>query len=124
MAASNSLISSSFFIAKSLWSLCSRCLTLYSPNLANPCYTNRRLSNSAYSIWKRRSVARRIANATVLSVIREWLNVPVVEHSPQGERRSAEAKDRHRGTPQGGIISPLLANQYFRRFMLARYQHG
>ena len=71
-----------------------------------------------------RCVARRIADSTVLSVIREWLNAPVVERSPQGERRSTEAKDRHRGTPQGGIISPLLANLYFRRFMLAWYQHG
>ena len=57
-----------------------------------------------------RCVARRIADGTVLSVIREWLNAPVVERSAQGERRSTEAKDRHRGTPQGGIISPLLAN--------------
>ncbi len=68
--------------------------------------------------------ARRIADGTVLSVIREWLNAPVVERSAQGERRSTEAKDRHRGTPQGGIISPLLATLYFRRFMLAWYQHG
>ena len=71
-----------------------------------------------------RCVARRIADGTVLSVIREWLNAPVVERSAQGERRSTEAKDRHRGTPQGGIISPLLATLYFRRFMLAWYQHG
>lgn len=71
-----------------------------------------------------RCVARRIADGTVLAVIREWLNVPVVERSPHGERRSTEAKDRHRGTPQGGIISPLLANLYFRRFMLAWYRHG
>ncbi len=71
-----------------------------------------------------RCVARRIADGTVLSVICEWLNTPVVERSPQGECRSTEAKDRHRGTPQGGIISPLLANLYFRRFMLAWHQHG
>jgi RNA-directed DNA polymerase len=71
-----------------------------------------------------RCVARRIADGTVLAVIRAWLNAPVVERAPQGERRSTEAKDRHRGTPQGGIISPLLANLYFRRFMLAWYGHG
>ena len=36
-----------------------------------------------------------------------------------------EAKDRHRGTPQGSPISPLLANLYFRRFLLAweRFDH-
>lgn len=71
-----------------------------------------------------RCVVRRVADGTVLAVIREWLNVPVVERSPHGERRSTEAKDRHRGTPQGGIISPLLANLYFRRFMLVWYRHG
>jgi RNA-directed DNA polymerase len=71
-----------------------------------------------------RCVARRIADGTVLAVIRDWLNAPVVERSPQGERRSTEAKDRHRGTPLGGIISPMLSNLYFRRFMLAWYGHG
>ncbi len=71
-----------------------------------------------------RCVSRRIADGTVLMVIRGWLNTPVVERTPHGERRSTEAKDRHRGTPQGGIISPMLANLYFRRFMLAWYGHG
>lgn len=71
-----------------------------------------------------RCVSRRIADGAVLMVIRGWLNTPVVERTPQGERRSTEAKDRHRGTPQGGIISPMLANLYFRRFMLAWYGHG
>lgn len=71
-----------------------------------------------------RCVSRRIADGAVLMVIRGWLNTPVVERTPQGERRSTEAKDRHRGTPQGGIISPMLANLYFRRFMLAWYRHG
>lgn len=71
-----------------------------------------------------RCVARRIADGTVLAVIRCWLDAPVIERTPQGERRSTEAKDRSRGTPQGGVISPLLANLYFRRFMLAWYQLG
>ncbi len=71
-----------------------------------------------------RCVARRIADGAVLKVIRDWLNTPVVERSKKGESRSTEAKDRHRGTPQGGIISPLLANLYFRRFMLAWYGGG
>lgn len=34
------------------------------------------------------------------------------------------ARDTNRGTPQGGVISPLLANLYFRRFMLAWYHGG
>ncbi len=71
-----------------------------------------------------RCVARRIADGTVLHVIREWLSTPVVERKPKGEQRTTAAKDTHRGTPQGGIISPLLANLYFRRFMLAWYMGG
>jgi len=71
-----------------------------------------------------RCVARRIADGSVLSVIRDWLNAAVIERTSNGERQSTEAKDSHRGTPQGGVISPLLANLYFRRFMLAWYGHG
>jgi RNA-directed DNA polymerase len=48
-----------------------------------------------------RYVSRRIADDSVLAVIRHSLNAPVVERTPQGERRSTEAKDRHRGTPTG-----------------------
>ena len=69
-------------------------------------------------------VSRRIADGTVLSVIRQWLNVAVVERDERGERRTTEAKDKHRGTPQGGIISPLLSNLYFRRFLLAWQKFG
>ncbi len=71
-----------------------------------------------------RCVARRIADGTVLSVIRQWLDAPVLERTPQGVRRSSAAKQSHRGTPQGGIISPLLANLYFRRFLLAWHRFG
>ncbi len=38
--------------------------------------------------------------------------------------RTTEARDRKRGTPQGGTASPLLANLYFRRFLLAWYDRG
>ena len=69
-------------------------------------------------------VARRITDKAMLHVIRQWLKVAVVERTDRGLRRSTEAKDRSRGTPQGGIISPLLANLYFRRFLLAWHQHG
>jgi len=71
-----------------------------------------------------RCVSRRIADGTLLSVLRAWLKVPVIERSKSGERRTTEAKDKSRGTPQGGIISPLLSNLYFRRFLLAWQKFG
>ena len=72
-----------------------------------------------------RCVARRVADGTVLAVIRQWLDAPVVERAEGGgEIRTTVARDTNRGTPQGGVISPLLANLYFRRFMLAWYQGG
>ena len=71
-----------------------------------------------------RCVARRVADGTVLSVIKSWLEMPVVERTPRGDRRGTEARDRHRGTPQGATCSPLLSNLYFRRFLLAWERHG
>lgn len=72
-----------------------------------------------------RCVARRISDGTVLAVLRQWLDAPVVERTADGgEVRTTVARDTNRGTPQGGVISPLLANLYFRRFMLAWYQGG
>lgn len=71
-----------------------------------------------------RCLGRRIADGHVLSTVRQWLRSPVVERSGRGERRTTEAADKHRGTPQGGIVSPLLANLYFRRFVLAWKRFG
>ena len=71
-----------------------------------------------------RCISRRVADGTVLNILRQWLQAPVVEREKSGERRSTTAKDHHRGTPQGGVISPLLANLYFRRFLLAWYGRG
>lgn len=71
-----------------------------------------------------RSLSRRIADGHVLSVVKQWLRAPVVEPDARGERRTTEASDANRGTPQGGVISPLLANIYFRRFILAWKKFG
>jgi group II intron reverse transcriptase/maturase len=64
-------------------------------------------------------VARRVVDGSVLTLIKLWLTVPVVEREGRRDRRTAEARRRNRGTPQGGVVSPLLANLYFRRFVLA-----
>jgi len=71
-----------------------------------------------------RCLSRRIADGSVLSVVKLWLRAPVVERQGRGERRTTVAADTNRGTPQGGVASPLLANLYFRRFVLAWKRFG
>ena len=71
-----------------------------------------------------RSLSRRITDGQVLSVVKQWLRVSVVERTEDGERRTTEAADKNRGVPQGGPASPMLANLYFRRFILAWKQFG
>jgi len=55
----------------------------------------------------------RITDRSVLALIRSWLEAPIVERNEQG-RTTAHRSDR--GTPQGGVISPLLANLYLHWF--------
>jgi group II intron reverse transcriptase/maturase len=71
-----------------------------------------------------RCLRRRIADGQVLSVIKQWLRAPVVETGQRGMHRTTQAADTNRGTPQGGVVSPLLANLYFRRFILAWKKFG
>jgi group II intron reverse transcriptase/maturase len=65
------------------------------------------------------SLARRIVDARVLHLIKQWLECPVEETDDRGRKtRTTEAKDQRRGIPQGSPLSPLLANLYMRRFVL------
>ena len=66
-----------------------------------------------------RSVERRIADRKVLWLIRHWLKAPVQETNEAGKGVLGGGRKTKVGTPQGGVISPLLANIYFRRFLLA-----
>jgi RNA-directed DNA polymerase len=56
----------------------------------------------------------RVVDRSVLKLIRMWLETPVVEPGEEGkpERWSRPRK----GTPQGGVISPLLSNLYLHWF--------
>lgn len=56
-----------------------------------------------------REVARRIVDKNILRLLKMWLKAPVVEERGDGKK---EYKRSDKGTPQGGVLSPLLANIY------------
>ena len=64
-----------------------------------------------------RCVARRIVDRDMLHLIKMWLKVPVEERDQDGKRRMSGGRKTTCGTPQGGVISPLLANLYMNRFL-------
>lgn len=53
------------------------------------------------------ALKQRIADPRVLHLIKLWLKVPIVESG-----KYTGGKGNTQGTPQGGVISPLLANVY------------
>lgn len=58
-------------------------------------------------------VAERICDGAILHLIQLWLKAPVMEEDKDGTKRIVGGgKDGGQGTPQGGVISPLLANLY------------
>jgi len=63
-------------------------------------------------------VERRIADRSVLHLVRMWLRSPVVEED--GQSRKSQGK----GTPQGGVISPLLANIYLHELDRSFYEEA
>lgn len=66
------------------------------------------------------SLARRVVDRRVLHLLKLWLECAVEESDKKGRKRlTTEAKNNRRGIPQGSPISPLLANIYMRRFVLA-----
>ncbi len=65
-----------------------------------------------------KSVARRIVDRRVLRLIKLWLKAPIEERDDDDRaRRIGGGKSNMRGTPQGGVVSPLLANIYMNRFL-------
>src|SRR6266699_50914 len=56
-----------------------------------------------------RMVAKRVSDGSILRLLKSWLRAPVVEEDKDGSKRVLPNRC---GTPQGGVISPLLANVY------------
>jgi RNA-directed DNA polymerase len=65
-------------------------------------------------------VRMRVVDGAVAGLIKQWLEAPVVEEIREEGKR--ERQPRHKvtrnskGTPQGGVASPLLANIYLHWF--------
>jgi RNA-directed DNA polymerase len=59
-------------------------------------------------------VRMRVVDRSVLKLIRMWLETPVVE--PAGAGKPGQWSRPCKGTPQGGVMSPLLSNLYLHWF--------
>lgn len=64
-------------------------------------------------------VARRVTDKQMLNLVKAWLKAPVEERDQDGKRRMTGGKKAKRGTPQGGVASPLLSVIYMNRFLKA-----
>jgi RNA-directed DNA polymerase len=71
-----------------------------------------------------KSLARRISDGQLLRLLKQWLKAPVAEATRGGGWRYSGGKRATRGTPQGGVISPLLANLYMNRYLKVFHLRG
>ena len=70
------------------------------------------------------TLARRIADGGMLRLIKLWLKAPVEITGGDGRKRLEGGKASRCGVPQGGVISPLIANLYMNRFLKYWRQTG
>jgi RNA-directed DNA polymerase len=59
------------------------------------------------------SLKTRVSDGALLKLITMWLKAPVVDKDENGKSKWTRPKQ---GTPQGGVLSPLLANLYLHWF--------
>jgi RNA-directed DNA polymerase len=70
------------------------------------------------------TIARRIVDTDMLGLIKQWLKAPVETTGGDGGTRMTGGKANRIGVPQGGVISPLVANLYMNRFLKYWRQTG
>lgn len=68
-------------------------------------------------------IRMRVTDSAVLKLLRMWLKAPIVESS-KDKGDPPIVSHPTQGTPQGGVISPLLANLYLHWFDKSFYQKG
>jgi hypothetical protein len=65
-------------------------------------------------------VRMRVVNSAVAGLIKQWLEAPIVEEIREEGKRNRTPRYKvtrnNKGTPQGGVASPLLANIYLHWF--------
>jgi len=62
------------------------------------------------------AITGKVTDSGVLGLIRGWLRAPVIECDEKTGKPQPPRKSDGKGTPQGGVISPLLANVYLHWF--------
>jgi RNA-directed DNA polymerase len=70
------------------------------------------------------SLARRSVDPDMLRLIKQWLKAPVETTDGDDRTRMEGGKASRQGVPQGGVISPLIANLYMNRFLKYWRQTG
>jgi len=70
-------------------------------------------------------LAERISDGAVLHLIKMWLKAPIILVDKDGSHKNVGGgKKNQKGTPQGGVISPLLANLYLHILDRILDRHG
>lgn len=60
-----------------------------------------------------KAVAQRIADKRILGLLNQWLKAVIIKVDKDGKKKViGGGRKNNTGTPQGGVISPLLANIY------------
>ncbi len=67
-------------------------------------------------------VRMRVVDRSVLKLVRMWLEAPVIEKGSEGKPEKW-SRPQKKGTPQGGVISPLLSNLYLHWFDKRFHRH-